>query len=78
MRSIEGTAPLQARPRAGDAARTKDCQLDADGCHLPNDWYLQVSKEISEMLKGKVAPSSRAANITAVTMTLMLQSVLWK
>ena len=55
----EGTALFKLAPARAMPAEPKTIPLDADGCHLPSDWYLQVSKEISEMLKGKVAPSSK-------------------
>ena len=55
----EGTALFKLAPARAMPREPKTVALDADGCHLPNDWYLQVSKEISEMLKGKVAPSSK-------------------
>jgi hypothetical protein len=55
----EGTALFKLAPTQAAPREAKTVPLDADGCKLPNDWYLQVSREISEMLKGKVAPSSK-------------------
>ena len=55
----EGTALFKLAPARAMPREPKTVPLNADGCHLPSDWYLQVSKEISEMLKGKVAPSSK-------------------
>ena len=45
-------------PRVGIRANQRPFR-STRRCRLPSDWYLRVSKEISEMLKGKAAPSSK-------------------
>ena len=33
--------------------------LDADGCALPSDWYLQLAGKASAMLRGELQPSGK-------------------
>ena len=33
--------------------------LDADGCALPSDWYLQLASKTAAMLHGELKPSGK-------------------
>ena len=64
----EGTAILKLAPTA--ATTPGGCHIvamDADGFHLPSDWYLQVSRAISDLLKANklfTAPNLPIHNTT--------------
>jgi hypothetical protein len=50
----EGTAILKAAPLRSDAPEQGYwLTLDADGDHLPNDWYLRLTGEIGRMFRGE-------------------------
>jgi len=56
----EGTAILKAAPLRVDAPQQGYwLTLDADGDHLPNDWYLRLAGEIGRMFRGEEVPSSK-------------------
>jgi hypothetical protein len=57
----EGTAIFKAAATRKDApAQGYWLTLDADGLTLPNDWYLQLARDISKMFRGtmKVTPET--------------------
>jgi hypothetical protein len=55
----EGTATFKAAPLRTDAPEQGYwLTLDADGRHLPADWYLQLARHISEMFHSSKAPSA--------------------
>jgi hypothetical protein len=56
----EGTAILKAAPFRIDAPQQGYwLTLDADGDHLPNDWYLRLAAEIGRMFRGEQSPSPK-------------------
>jgi len=52
----EGTALFKTIPQAARAP-TGFLTLDADGCALPDDWYLRLSGAVAAMLRGAAALS---------------------
>jgi len=56
----EGTAIFKAAPLRRQAPdQGYWLTLDADGKHLPSDWYLSLAQKISAMFHDKAQPSSR-------------------
>ncbi len=54
----EGTAIFKLVPdRAGQPAEPAFVPLDADGCALPADWYLQLARGITRGLRGGRLPA---------------------
>ncbi len=55
----EGTAMYKLATPADDPREPPMLSLDADGCKLPSDWYLQVLREMSLMLKSPAPPPDK-------------------
>ncbi len=55
----EGTAMYKLAQPQDDPREAPMLSLDADGCKLPSDWYLQVLREISLMLKSPSPPPDK-------------------
>jgi hypothetical protein len=52
----EGTAFFKIVPHADQLpAEPHYLALDADGCDLPDDWYLRIAESISRLVKGEPA-----------------------
>jgi len=61
----EGTAIFKAAPLRTDAPEQGYwLTLDADGEHLPTDWYLRIASEISRMFRGSAPASPELPHIT--------------
>ena len=51
----EGTAIFKtAATSEWSPIGTPTVTLDADGCTLPSDWYLQLSEKMSQMVKNSI------------------------
>ncbi len=55
----EGTALFKLATAREMPREPKTVPLDADGCHLPSDWYLRVSGQISRDVEGKRPPTAK-------------------